>query len=490
MKKIILPSIRFFAIGFIVSWLSACGGGGSGSSTTASTALTIGLPFKNYSIDGDSVAIDSGSGVVHASIGPFGAHFDPLTGHLWGDAKGNFLGYMARSDAELTVLSDTNSNGVCDPGEVCGFYGGVGGATIIAMQPTYVAPADATVSWVSQDIAPGVDAIYLNGQPHWRVVLQLNSRYQLVMGHLGAIATELHDKILAATGINTDTYTAGDGVNLVDGVTIPVSQGEPLAHPQLVASAVTGYLGYYTGGGTGAKYPWAQMEFFLIDNDVNSNVCIYDLLNTAEQTSLYNAMIADMQSPSSPRYGGSEQSNIWKWGAEAVLCPVYAPGPDTDFSDIHTHLGGWVERASTGLVRDELFSIIKIQTGSAMYSASNYDAAGVTHLVSRQKLSLAPAFNWTMPDAGSSTPGDIYYPAGEVLEETANSLLIKWRDFSSIYTSPIYQSVAFQLDANGLKVKWGDFAAVAASAVQPVLSGDVCNDTNVICYDHRQDLHL
>lgn len=466
--------------------LVACGGGG-GNSGGGSTNITLSLPFKNYTIDSDSVAIDSGNGIVHASIGPFGAHFDPLTGHLWGDAKGNFLGYMARSDAEMTIFSDSNGNGICEAGDVCGFDGGINGVNIIAMQPTYVAPLDATVSWVSQDRPPGADPIYLNGQPHWHVELQFNSRYQLVIGHLGAIAPELHDKILTATGIDTDTYTAGDGVNLINGTSIPVLQGEALAHPQLVAREVAGHPGFYLGGGTSDHFPWAQMEFFVIDNNENSNVCIYDLLSSTEQTGLTGAMIADMQSTNSPRYGGLQQSNIWKWGAEAVLCPVYAPGPDTDFSDIHTHLGGWVERANPGVVRDELFSIIEIQTGSAMYNASNYDA-GVAHLVSRQRLSLSPTFNWIMPD--SSTPADIFYPTGEVLEETANSLLIKWRDFSATYTSPIYQRVAFQLDADGLKIKWGEFAASSVAAMQPVLGAEVCNDTNITCYNHRQDLHL
>jgi hypothetical protein len=478
MKSTFLSGIYAVVIGFMSLWLSACGDGGGSS---ASTDLTIGLPFKNYSIDGDSIKLDSGSGIVHASIGPFGAHFDPLTGHLWGDAKGNLVGYMARTDAELTIFSDVNGNGVCDPSDVCGFDGGVGGATMLAMQPTYIAPADATVSWVSQDIAPGVDAIYLNSQPHWHVELQLNSRYMMTMGHLGSIAAPLHDKILAATGIDTDTYSAGDGVNLVNGVNISVLQGEALAHPQLVASELAGHPGFYAGGGTTAKYPWSQMEFMLIDHSVNTNACVYDLLSAAENTSLATAMIADMQSPSSARYGGTQQANIWKWGAEAVLCPVYSPGPSTDFSNIHTHLGGWVERATAGLVRDELFAIVEIQTGSAMYSASNYDSAAVTHLVSRQK----PTFAWTMP--GSATPlTDVYYPVGEVLEETADTLLIKWRDFSASYPSPFYQRVAFQLDSNGLKVKWGDFAATAAATIQPVLSGDVCNDTNVICYDHDQ----
>ena len=488
-----LPGRSFFYDAIILTTffsLAACSSSDSSPGGGASTDLTLTLPFKNYTIDSDSVKIDSGSGIVHASIGPFGAHFDPLTGHLWGDAKGNFLGYMARSDAEMTIFNDANSNGICERGDVCGFDGGLNGANMIAMQPTYVAPVAAVVSWVSQDIAPGgVDTIYLDAQPHWHVTLQLNSRYQLSIGHLGSISTELHDKILTATGVDTDTYTAGGGVNLVAGTSISVAQGEALAHPQLVAREVAEHPGYYLGGGTSDHFPWAQMEFFIIDNNENSNVCIYDLLSTTEQTDLANAMIADMQSISSPRYGGPDkQTNIWKWGAEAVLCNAYAPGPDTDFSDIHTHLGGWVERTNPSVVRDELFSIIKIQTGSAMYNASNY-AAGVAHLVSRQRLSLTPNFDWTMP-ATSSMPADIFYPSGEVLEETANTLLIKWRNFSATYTSPIYQRAAFALDADGLKIKWGNFGASSGDAIQPVLGSEACNDSDVICYDHRQDLHL
>jgi hypothetical protein len=471
--------------------LSACGGSDSSSPPPAgSTDLTLTLPLKNYSIDADSLKIDSGSGVVHASIGPFGAHFGPLTGHTWGDAKGNIIGYFARSLADLTPLPDSNANGLCDPAEFCGFDGGTNGASLLAMQPTYIAPVAGKVTWVSQDRPPGSDMIYLNGQPHWHVEVDFNSRYRLSMGHLGSIAPALHDKVLAATGIDTDTYTAGDGVNLLNGIGIDVAQGEELAHPQLVASELAGQPGFYKGGGASLLYPWSQIEFTLIDSTVNTNACYYDLLSAAEKTSLSNAMIIEMQSTTSPRYDAFQQLSLWKWGAEAILCSAYSPGPDSDFSDIHTHLGGWVERASPGVTRDELFSIVPIQTTSVMYDASNYQP-GVTHLVVREILNTPNNFNWSMPDV--SAPADIYYPAGEVLEETANSLLIMWRDFSATYTSThtppvVYQRVAFQLNSEGLKVKWGNFGASPAGAMQPVLGSDACNDTDVICYYHRQDI--
>lgn len=472
--------------------LSACGGGGSGSSSgggAPAADLTLTLPLKNYTIDSDSLKIDSASGIVHASIGPFGAHFSPLTGHTWGDAKGNIVGYFARTDAELTIFTDVNGDGVCGPfssGDVCGLSGGTNGTDLLAAQPTYIAPVAGTVTWVSQDRPPGADLLYLNAQPHWNIQVQLSDRYTLSIGHIGSIATALHNKILSATGVDTDTYTAGDGVNLLNGVTIDVAQGEELAHPQLVAQELASHPRYFTGDGNN-HYPWSQIEYTLIDHTLNTNVCYYDLLSAAEKTSLTNAMIADMQSTTSPRYGGAQQLSIWKWGAEAVLCNAHSPGENGDFSNIHTHLGGWVERASPGVTRDELFSIIPIQTGSPLYNAANYQS-GVTHLVARERIGVPDArFYWTMPDG--SKPTDIFYPAGEVLEETANSLLIMWRDFSSTYTPPVFQRVAFQLDSDGLKVKWGDFADSKVAAMQPVLGSDACNDTDVICYYHLQDLH-
>lgn len=91
-----------------------------------------------------------------------------------------------------------------------------------------------------------------------------------------------------------------------------------------------------------------------------------------------------------------------------------------------------------------------------------------------------PGYIWTMPDASVVTP---LLPAGEVISETADSLLVKWRE---IWTGgAAYQRAAFRLDSQGLKVKWGDFSATAGGAVPPPLgAAEACNDANVICYDH------
>ncbi|MCK5394763.1 MAG: hypothetical protein KAJ32_02165 [Gammaproteobacteria bacterium] len=96
-----------------------------------------------------------------------------------------------------------------------------------------------------------------------------------------------------------------------------------------------------------------------------------------------------------------------------------------------------------------------------------------------------------MPDSTIVHP---FNPVGEVLEETSNSLLIKWRDIGWTGMAPdfkdvVYQRAMFLLDNKGLKVKWGDFSVDRNGAFQPVLTADeVCDDTTVLCYDHQARL--
>jgi len=108
----------------------------------------------------------------------------------------------------------------------------------------------------------------------------------------------------------------------------------------------------------------------------------------------------------------------------------------------------------------------------------------VEHLAIRAVGPGLPAFSWTMPDNVVVNP---FLPMGEVLEENADTLLIKWRDIG--WTAPVYQRAAFLLDALGLNVKWGEFAALPADATRPTLgSGDACNDSDTLCYDHQARL--
>ena len=78
-----------------------------------------------------------------------------------------------------------------------------------------------------------------------------------------------------------------------------------------------------------------------------------------------------------------------------------------------------------------------------------------------------------------------FYPSGEVLAETASTLLIRWR--LDGVAGDVFQRAAFLLDTSGLKVKWGNYATTQAAAILPtLLPGDACNDADVLCYAHER----
>ncbi len=95
-------------------------------------------------------------------------------------------------------------------------------------------------------------------------------------------------------------------------------------------------------------------------------------------------------------------------------------------------------------------------------------------------VSRKPAFSWEMPDTSTVNP---FFPTGELLELSANVMLIKWRDIG--YGAPVFQRAAYLLDSAGLKVKWGAFADTAGAATAPLLDPlEICDELTVLCYDH------
>jgi hypothetical protein len=87
-----------------------------------------------------------------------------------------------------------------------------------------------------------------------------------------------------------------------------------------------------------------------------------------------------------------------------------------------------------------------------------------------------------MPDGSALNP---LYPAGELLDLTSDTLLVKWRDMG--YLMPVYQRAAYLLDDDGLKIKWGVFSGSIVDATQPILTPlEPCDDLEVLCYSHEQ----
>lgn len=479
-----MPFAQFYKFHLIavllamVIGLNACGGGGGDGDTAT---IVTDLPFA-YELGTTNLELTAGTGTIYVSVGAFGAHFNPFSGDLLGDFKSNLLGLYAKDNSGLEELTATggNDDGICDIGESCGFYGGPTGDVIRSRIPSYTAPMDATLVRVTLNEGP--NAGYFDNVPHWEIQLSLGGHFTLRIGHLGGISASLRDKILAATGIDTDIYT-GPPAHILNNAAIPVSAGEALAFPQVAAAEYMSHPGYYRGGGTAQGVPWAQMEFNIIDHAEGSDVCIYDLMEPAKKSAIQAIMDADMTNPNSPRFS-PYASTQWAWGVQGVLCTVYSANP-RGFNSIHDRVGGWTERPEAGTTVSELFAIVKMHKEAVTYSAANYDSADVDHLVSRSVGPGPDPFEWLMPDG--STIVTPFYPVGEVLEETANSLLIKWRDIG--WTGPVYQRAMFLLDSHGLKVKWGDFSADRINAIQPELTADeACNDSTVLCYDHESRL--
>ncbi|NHZ72843.1 MAG: hypothetical protein GWP16_00010 [Nitrospirae bacterium] len=443
------------------------------------------LPFA-YTIPSGGSRLEAptaGGSPNYISLGPYGAHFPPLSGDPSGEAKANFVGFLAEDDSDMEELVG-NGNGIREPGETWGYPtgGDLSGDRVRLRRPAYIAPLDGTVRWVIYTLDP--TGVYFDNEPHWNVGIGFVGGLRLAFGHLGRIAPDLRDLVLAETGIDADTFAGPPGTDLLDGHDpIPVAAGTELALPQIMADPVPGFPGYYVGGGSFLEYPWAQIEFqapFSLGegSDLSADFCVYRFLDGSRRGELQTVMDADMLDLDSLRYRDRHFTERWQWSAQGSLCQAESLLP-RDFSDLYTNLGGWFERPESGTTADELFSFVPIDKAAAAYDSTQYDSTAVSHLVIRN---VWPGpYSWMMPDG---TTAMVFLAVGEVLERTADEMLIKWRDFNA--TNPtVYQRAAYRLDNDGLTIKWGNFAASSGATVPPVLLiTDPCDDTSVLCYDH------
>jgi hypothetical protein len=330
----------------------------------------------------------------------------------------------------------------------------------------------------------GPSPVYFDNEPQWKIGLGLPGEVRYAMGHVGRIAPALRDLVFAATGIDTDTFTGPIGTDLLEGFDpLPVTAGTEIALPQILAGPVPGHPGYWVGEGGFLEWPWAQIEFqapFSLGggNEFSADFCVYRFFSGARRDELQAVVDTDMLDPDSQRYRDRLFYDRWHWTAQGGLCQAENPLP-RDFSDLYTNLGGWYERDEPGTTVDEMFSFVPIDRSAAAYDPANYDSPAVSHLVIRNHQ--PDPYSWMMPDG---TTAEVFLAVGEVLEISADAMLIKWRDFNP--TNPVvYQRLAYRLDPDGLTIEWGNFADSQGAAVPPtLLPGDPCDDTTVLCYDH------
>jgi hypothetical protein len=438
------------------------------------------LPFE-YTTAGHTLEVPAGSRVVHVSVGPYGGHFSPITGHGYGDAKANFVGFLSGSDADLTELAG-DGDGAREPGETWGYDGGAGGEMIRSNRPVYTMPLEGELRQLRYEAPPS--STYFDSEPHWRLEIAFTNSLTMAIGHVGAIAPELRSRVLAATGTDPASYGGPVG-DVLSGKVIPLARGDALACPQIMASPVPGYPAYFVGGGTFPERPWAQMEFFVgapVGNG-NAQVCPFAVMGGERADAIQQVMDTDMADPRSQRYGGVRRINFWQWSAEGRACMAYSPLPQ-DFTALYTNLGGWFEVDGPSTTSDEMVGFAPIAREAAMYNPGRYHSPAVDMLVVRER-STGP-FVWQMPDGALVSAWEA---AGEVLDRSGGVLLVKFRGLpwtdGSAFPVPVYQRSSYILGADGLKIRWGAFARNAASAAAPALAPSTpCNDTDVICYDH------
>lgn len=479
------------------------------------------LPFA-YTIGAERLIVPTSIAgqPLHLSLGGWGAHFGPLTGHLEGNAKADMFGQYAGSAADLTELANGTGGtpGVCDvnlawtsSGEICGVWGGLSGELIRARIFAYRAPYDGTVTEIAYEERPRPSSApqthYFDNVPMWSVSISFPGGLSIRFVHLGQITGAVRSGLIAATGINPDTYVPSSTpgapdycppspqrcrVNVLNGATFTISAHDEIARAQTDAAAVPGHPGYYRAQIGPSIPPWSQVEFFMSEELGNrrADVCVYQYLPPAKQTALAALMTADMLNPQSLRYAETGFVQPWKFRAEAELCNNggYLRRDENDFSSIHAQLGGWYERAGAGVTADEQFTIARIHHGAAAYSATLYDVLLGTsqptdYLIGRRRLDGAP-YTWTVPGMAPITE---HYPTGEVLELTASAFVVKWRALGPSHAT-LYQRAAYDIDtATGLRIQWGALAATLAAAPAPVLApGAPCNDTTTLCYNHTR----
>ncbi len=479
------------------------------------------LPFA-YTIGAERLIVPTSVAgqPLHLSLGGWGAHFGPLTGHLEGNAKADMFGQYVGAAAALTELVNApgGTAGVCDialvwmgSGEVCGVWGGVSGDLIRARIFTYRAPYDGTVTEIAYEERPrpasAPQTHYFDNVPHWSVSIAFPGGLEIRFGHLGQITGAVRAGLIAETGIDPDTYVPSSTpgapdycppspgrcrVNVLGDNPFTISAHDEIAKAQTDAAPVPGHPGYFRAQIGPSIPPWSQVEFFMSEalGNRRADVCVYQYLPAARQAALAALMTADMLNPQSLRYAENGFVRPWKFRAEAELCnnDGYLLRDENDFSSIHAQLGGWYERAGAGVTADEQFSIVRIHQGAGAYNASLYDvllstSAATEYLIGRVRTDGLP-YSWTVPGMAAMLE---HYPTGEVLELTPSTFVVKWREIGPADVT-LYQRAAYEIDsATGLKIQWGALASSLAGAAAPALApGAACDGATIVCYNHTR----
>jgi hypothetical protein len=213
-------------------------------------------------------------------------------------------------------------------------------------------------------------------------------------------------------------------------------------------------------------------------------VCFFKLLGTTKEQEMQTAFDLDLLDSNSQRFGPWE-STEWQWRAEGDLC-LFCNEDTAGYYGLYERLGAWWESDDYGSDENETLSFAWINTSSSAYSsglyAGNQMGYDVDCLVSRRRNDGEP-YLWLVPGEGLLTTEE---PVGEILESSANELLIMWRNLGN-GTQVGFQKLAFipgndaNFSSGHLFSVWGNLASSSGEAESPAFGNleDANGDTRV-----------
>lgn len=431
--------------------------------------ITFDFPFS-YTVASDHLDLAGG---IKLSLGPWGAHVMPFTGHPNGNGKADMQGLYTWTLAEQTELTPSNGNGICEASETCG----IPEAQLLAKAPEYISPSNGMIVTSVKLYNTHAPGSYYSTQQQWEVQTQFCT-YAITFGHVRKISADLRGKMISAGLTDPWSVTSDSTDNLITGGSITLNKGNTVAFPQIVADPVAGHAGYFSGKWSNTATPWVQMEFGTRRNEQSQP--IYRWFSQTLQNSLRSIFIADVSNVASLRYGGYATTATWLWKAEADLWTREQSFMD-EYGDLFTNLGGWPETSDTGSCTtgeakcDMLLSIFPILKTSPLYDVTNYASANSNYLF-LERYRATSTNNWA----------EVIQPSS--VDPQSGTLKLRWRDYIS-GASVNYQAIKYRVDSGSklLKVRWGAKSVAADQVIPPsdVSAGDTCDGTTLTCHNHE-----
>lgn len=439
----------------------------------SNTKFILDLPFS-YDLSGGNRIVTPGyldsDSSIYVHFSPFGAHFNPMTGHAYGNNKMNFVGFFTESADDLEA---DGQGGLA-------FNAGPGGILLHERRPMYYAPAETRITSINYQ--PSQPGLYLDDEPSWVITMSFGG-IEIKLDHVGKLSPLIHGLIESKYGYSTHDYIGPTGNIFQGNDTIVALAGAEIAYPQVIAKEVVGSPGFYVGGDTAiSDRPSVQIEFFVSANTSHGSedVCPLKLLPTSRRALFQNILTNDLENLDSQLYG-PWQDTAWQWRSESNAC-LSCSTTTSGLNGLYKDLGGWFEIGGDAISNNELVAFVPVEQGAGTaYNPSLYEHDVQTEWLILRRRNDGQPFTWEMDDLSDALTD---YPAGEIVQVEDDSMLVLWRDLDQVIDNNSYQWVRYDLTDGIVTLKFGAFDSDINSVLKPDfdLAIDVHNGDDVITF--------